>query len=42
MRAIAIIPARYDSTRFKGKPLADLCGQHFGTAWQEGAAWNMD
>ena len=21
MRAIAIIPARYDSTRFKGKPL---------------------
>ena len=22
--------------------LADLCGQHFGTAWQEGAAWNMD
>ena len=27
MRAIAIIPARYDSTRFKGKPLADLCGR---------------
>ena len=26
MRAIAIIPARFDSTRFKGKPLADLCG----------------
>ena len=22
--------------------LADLCGQHFGTAWQEGTAWNMD
>ena len=27
MRAIAIIPARYDSGRFKGKPLADLCGR---------------
>ena len=27
MRVIAIIPARYDSTRFKGKPLADLCGR---------------
>lgn len=27
MRAIAIIPARYDSSRFKGKPLADLCGR---------------
>ena len=25
-----------------GLRLADLCGQHFGTAWQEGAAWNMD
>lgn len=27
MRTIAIIPARYDSTRFQGKPLADLCGK---------------
>ncbi len=27
MRTAAIIPARYDSTRFKGKPLADLCGR---------------
>lgn len=27
MQAIAIIPARYDSSRFKGKPLADLCGR---------------
>ena len=27
MRVIAIIPARYDSSRFKGKPLADLCGR---------------
>ena len=27
MRVVAIIPARYDSSRFKGKPLADLCGR---------------
>lgn len=27
MRSIAIIPARYASTRFPGKPLADLCGE---------------
>ena len=27
MKTIAIIPARYDSTRFKGKPLADLDGK---------------
>ena len=27
MRVIAIIPARYDSSRFKGKPLADLWGR---------------
>lgn len=27
MRAIAIIPARYRSTRLPGKPLADLCGK---------------
>lgn len=27
MRVIAVIPARYHSTRFKGKPLADLCGR---------------
>ena len=27
MRVIAIIPARYDSSRFKGSPLADLCGR---------------
>lgn len=26
-RIIAIIPARYGSTRFPGKPLADLCGK---------------
>lgn len=26
MRAIGIIPARYDSSRLPGKPLADLCG----------------
>ncbi|MDH4028663.1 MAG: 3-deoxy-manno-octulosonate cytidylyltransferase, partial [Nitrospirota bacterium] len=25
--AVAIIPARYDSTRFPGKPLADLKGK---------------
>ena len=24
---IGIIPARFDSSRFKGKPLADLCGR---------------
>lgn len=27
MKVIAIIPARYQSTRFPGKPLADLCGK---------------
>lgn len=27
MRVTAIIPARYASTRFPGKPLADLCGK---------------
>ena len=27
MRTVAIIPARYDSSRLKGKPLADLCGK---------------
>lgn len=27
MKIAAIIPARYDSSRFRGKPLADLCGR---------------
>ena len=27
MRVAAVIPARYASTRFPGKPLADLCGK---------------
>jgi 3-deoxy-manno-octulosonate cytidylyltransferase (CMP-KDO synthetase) len=27
MNIIAIIPARYSSTRFTGKPLADICGK---------------
>jgi 3-deoxy-manno-octulosonate cytidylyltransferase (CMP-KDO synthetase) len=27
MRVTAVIPARYASTRFPGKPLADLCGR---------------
>jgi len=27
MKVICIIPARYDSTRFPGKPVADLCGK---------------
>lgn len=27
MRTIGIIPARYKSTRFQGKPLADICGK---------------
>ena len=27
MKAVGIIPARYKSTRFPGKPLADICGQ---------------
>lgn len=27
MKTIAIIPARYDSTRLPGKPLADICGK---------------
>lgn len=26
MRVVAVIPARYQSSRFPGKPLADLCG----------------
>ncbi|MBR3362494.1 MAG: 3-deoxy-manno-octulosonate cytidylyltransferase [Bacilli bacterium] len=27
MKVIAVIPARYSSTRFPGKPLADICGK---------------
>lgn len=27
MKTVAMIPARYDSSRFRGKPLADLCGR---------------
>ncbi|MBE9547065.1 MAG: 3-deoxy-manno-octulosonate cytidylyltransferase [Proteobacteria bacterium] len=27
MKIICIIPARYESTRFEGKPLADICGR---------------
>ena len=27
MKVIAVIPARYKSTRFPGKPLADICGK---------------
>ena len=27
MKVICVIPARYGSTRFKGKPLADICGK---------------
>lgn len=27
MKIVAVIPARYNSTRFKGKPLADICGK---------------
>lgn len=27
MKIVGIIPARYNSTRFKGKPLADICGK---------------
>ncbi len=27
MRVIAIVPARYSSSRFPGKPLADICGK---------------
>lgn len=27
MHTVAIIPARYSSSRFRGKPLADLCGR---------------
>jgi 3-deoxy-manno-octulosonate cytidylyltransferase (CMP-KDO synthetase) len=27
MKAIAVIPARYASTRFEGKPLADILGK---------------
>src|SRR3954464_2307069 len=27
MRVIGLIPARYNSSRFVGKPLADICGK---------------
>ena len=27
MRVVAVIPARYSSSRFPGKPLADICGR---------------
>lgn len=27
MKIVAIIPARYKSTRFEGKPLANICGK---------------
>ena len=27
MKIIAVIPARYESSRFPGKPLADICGK---------------
>lgn len=27
MKIVAVIPARYDSSRFPGKPLADICGK---------------
>ncbi|MGM5483426.1 MAG: 3-deoxy-manno-octulosonate cytidylyltransferase [Nanobdellota archaeon] len=27
MKIVAVIPARYKSTRFEGKPLADICGK---------------
>ena len=27
MKIIGVIPARYQSTRFPGKPLADICGK---------------
>ena len=27
MKIVAIIPARYASTRFPGKPIVDICGK---------------
>ena len=27
MKIIGVIPARYESSRFQGKPLADICGK---------------
>ena len=27
MKIIGVIPARYKSSRFPGKPLADICGK---------------
>lgn len=27
MKIIGVIPARYKSSRFSGKPLADICGR---------------
>ena len=38
MRVTAVIPARYASTRFPGKPLADLCGKPMIQWVCEGAA----
>ena len=32
MKILGIIPARYDSNRFPGKPLLDLGGKKYGTA----------
>ena len=37
MKAVAVIPARYASTRLPGKPLLDICGkpliQHVPCPW---------
>jgi CMP-2-keto-3-deoxyoctulosonic acid synthetase len=27
MKIVGVIPARYSSSRFEGKPLADICGK---------------
>ena len=28
MKVVCVIPARYGSTRFEGKPLAEICGKY--------------
>lgn len=42
MRSIAVIPARYDSTRFPGKPLVDLAGKTMIRRVYERASMGVD
>lgn len=43
MKTIGVIPARYNSSRFPGKPLADLCGKPmFWWVYQQAIKANLD